>query len=160
MKMHILVVVNGLSRKEESSILTLRKYCQKQSGVFRSDLLYVMPTKPVRASVRLPFRGRVDAQEECTRHAKQELARCANLFGCADSQQWIAMGSISQESLMLAKKLSAQSVLLSNKEDASSVNYAQCPQMPRMYSVKQYVDMHCTKLDLHGYIFGEETAVA
>lgn len=160
MNMHILVVVNGLSRKEESSILSLKKFCKKQQGTLRVDLLYVVPTKPLGSSDGLLFGGKVDVRKEPTRVAKLELSRCANLFRCADSQQWIAMGAISQESMTLAKKLQASSILLSGREDASSISFAQCPRLPRIYSVSQYVDMHCVRTGVLDFIFDKEVAVA
>ncbi|GEM_PF-7075865 len=160
MNMHILVVVNGLSRKEESSILSLKKFCKKQRGTLRVDLLYVIPTKPLGSSDNLLCCGKTGVRKEPTRVAKLELSRCANLFGCADSQQWIAMGAVSQEAMTLAKKLHAQTILLSGREDLVSVSFAQCPRLPRVHPVSQYVDMHCVRTGVLDFIFEKEVAVA
>ena len=159
MKMHILVVVNGLSKKEEASVLSLRNQYQQQNGSFRCDLIYVLPLKRMQSSMRLPFCRKGDIQSSI-RHANAELSRCANVFGCADSQQWIAMGAIPQEALTLAKKLSVQSVLLSSNEFCSLVNYTHSPQLPRIYTVNQYFKIYGLRTEKSEYIFNNSVVIA
>ena len=70
------------------------------------------------------------------------------------------MGVTSQEASMLAKKLNVQSVLLSSNEISSLVNYTHSLQMPRVYSVNQYVNIYGPHAKKGEYIFVGDTVIA
>ena len=159
--MHLLVVLNSLSRKEESLIVDLSRSLGRDLNF---HLAYVIPPAPTSTGGRYPIKDikLKPRLKQAPSFAKHELARCARLFGCPDSQQWIVMGNVSTESSLLGEKLHVGSILVSDNEGLKAVNHRHHPRKPRIYSVSEYVELYSPGDEecLHDCGFGTVAAIA